>query len=266
ESVAVVAGCACYERGCWFARATVEFVVSLHVRVGVSRRLREPTCGVAFTGAGLWPTEPVEVGIFARAKHLACLVMNSGEVLLEFFSVGSGGGFLSLGQLLSSLKSSTVLPHSFEVFVVWLVTVALPSRLRCIAWLPCVLGLRCAVHLAGCSGEFSHSGALVVLVEVLPGPACVASAVLLAAVFSLMVRVVRPFGLCVLVKAPPRIVLLSFLAECVLVRFSQDGSWGFWWRFSTKLPFKVWSLRPCAWSWCCPGYLLVRFRVSLLPW
>ncbi|MQM01948.1 hypothetical protein Taro_034712, partial [Colocasia esculenta] len=35
--------------------------------------------------------------------------------------------------------------------------------------------------------DFSQNGALVVLVEVLPGPACVASAVLLAAVFSLMV-------------------------------------------------------------------------------
>ncbi|MQM01882.1 hypothetical protein Taro_034640, partial [Colocasia esculenta] len=44
------------------------------------------------------------------------------------------------------------------------------------------------------SGEFSRSGALVVLVEVLPGPACVASAVLLAAVFSLMVCVVWSLG------------------------------------------------------------------------
>ncbi|MQM17401.1 hypothetical protein Taro_050371 [Colocasia esculenta] len=35
------------------------FVVGLRVRVGVSRRLREPTCGVAFTGAGLWSAEPV---------------------------------------------------------------------------------------------------------------------------------------------------------------------------------------------------------------
>ncbi|MQM16836.1 hypothetical protein Taro_049795 [Colocasia esculenta] len=50
------------------------------------------------------------------------------------------------------------------------------------------------------SGEFSQNGALVVLVEVLPGPACVASAVLLAAVFSLM-----------------------------------DGSRHFWWRFSPRL-------------------------------
>ncbi|MQM16958.1 hypothetical protein Taro_049921 [Colocasia esculenta] len=64
ESVAAVAGCACCERGRWFARALVGFVVGLHICVGVSRRLREPTCGVAFTGAGLWCAEPVE-GVLA---------------------------------------------------------------------------------------------------------------------------------------------------------------------------------------------------------
>ncbi|MQM07057.1 hypothetical protein Taro_039891 [Colocasia esculenta] len=46
---------------------------------------------------------------------------------------------LSLGLLLCSLKSSAVLPLRFEVSIVWLVAVALPSRLRCIAWLSCVL-------------------------------------------------------------------------------------------------------------------------------
>ncbi|MQM04046.1 hypothetical protein Taro_036836, partial [Colocasia esculenta] len=75
ESVVVVAGCTCYERGCWFARAAVEFVISLHVRVAVLRRLREPTYGVSFTGAGLWLVDPVEVGVFARAKQmLVCCV------------------------------------------------------------------------------------------------------------------------------------------------------------------------------------------------
>ncbi|MQM16056.1 hypothetical protein Taro_049009 [Colocasia esculenta] len=60
ESVAAVAGCACYERDCYFARAEVGFVLSLRIHVGVSRRLREPACGVAFTGAGLLPMDPVE--------------------------------------------------------------------------------------------------------------------------------------------------------------------------------------------------------------
>ncbi|MQL69769.1 hypothetical protein Taro_002081 [Colocasia esculenta] len=109
---------------------------------------------------------------------------------------------------------------------------------------------------------FSQSGALVVLVEVLPGPACVASAVLLIAVSFLMVRVVWLFGLCILVKVLPRIALCrlwwrffpgvlcvcfgpplccpcgskcAVWLGCVLVRFSQDGSWRFWWRFSPKL-------------------------------
>ncbi|MQM20855.1 hypothetical protein Taro_053884 [Colocasia esculenta] len=47
-----------------FARAAVGFILSLHIHVGVSRRLREPTCGVAFTGAGLWSVEPVK-GVLA---------------------------------------------------------------------------------------------------------------------------------------------------------------------------------------------------------
>ncbi|MQL90506.1 hypothetical protein Taro_023088, partial [Colocasia esculenta] len=59
--------------------------------------------------------------------------------------------------------------------------------------------------------------ALVVLVEVLPEPACVASAVLLATVFSLKFYCIVWLG-------------------CILVRFSQDVSWRFWWRFSPKLP------------------------------
>ncbi|MQL91530.1 hypothetical protein Taro_024144 [Colocasia esculenta] len=86
-----------------FARAAVGFILGLHVHVGVSRRLKEPACGVAFTGAGPLPVDPVEVGV----------------VLLEFFSVGSGGELfavvlvgvpLPLGLLLCSLKSFAVLP------------------------------------------------------------------------------------------------------------------------------------------------------------
>ncbi|MQL70643.1 hypothetical protein Taro_002973, partial [Colocasia esculenta] len=38
ESGSTVAGCACFERGCWFARAVIGFVVSLRVRVGVRCR------------------------------------------------------------------------------------------------------------------------------------------------------------------------------------------------------------------------------------
>ncbi|MQL97602.1 hypothetical protein Taro_030301 [Colocasia esculenta] len=192
ESVAAVAGCACCERGCYFARAAVGFVLGLCIHLDVSQRLREPTCGVAFTSAGLWSTEPVEgvlalldvplllgcvlvgcplvVGVCAvlvvfglvclctvgrcalLSRHLCSkqmlvchiallvercdsylwllpalcwLVVNSGEVLPEFFSVGSGGG--------------EVFPRS--VLCSFLVVATLPSGLRCIAWLLCSGGV-----------------------------------------------------------------------------------------------------------------------------
>ncbi|MQL74527.1 hypothetical protein Taro_006890 [Colocasia esculenta] len=82
ESVAAIAGCACYERGYWFARAAVEFIIGLHVRVGVSPRLREPTYGVAFTGAGLWSTEQVEGVLSSLAIPLLL-----GTVLCSLLSV-----------------------------------------------------------------------------------------------------------------------------------------------------------------------------------
>ncbi|MQM11654.1 hypothetical protein Taro_044563 [Colocasia esculenta] len=70
ESVAAVAGGACYDCGCYFARTAIGFIFSLRVCVGVSRRLRVPTCGVAFTDAGLQSADPVEVGVLARAKQM----------------------------------------------------------------------------------------------------------------------------------------------------------------------------------------------------
>ncbi|MQL72512.1 hypothetical protein Taro_004836, partial [Colocasia esculenta] len=141
ECVAAAAGYACFEHGCWFARAVFGFVVVLRIRVGVSQRLREPTCGVAFTGARLWSAEPVE-GVLA----LLTLVVNSGEVFSEFFSAGFwwNGGFLSLWDYffevhrLLSLCSGDGFPERFAVVL---------------------------------------NGAFVVLVKVLPEPVCVASAV-----------------------------------------------------------------------------------------
>ncbi|MQM16456.1 hypothetical protein Taro_049414 [Colocasia esculenta] len=70
---------------------------------------------------------------------LCCLVVSSGEVFPELFLAYSGGGF------------------SQNFFV--LVSVLLPSRLRCI------VGLRCAVGWLVHSGGFSQNGALVILVE-----------------------------------------------------------------------------------------------------
>ncbi|MQM21551.1 hypothetical protein Taro_054592 [Colocasia esculenta] len=157
ESVAAIAGCACYEHGCWFARAAVEFVVGLRIHVGVSRRLREPTCGVAFTGAGLWSVEPVE-------------------------------------GVLASLA------------------------------VPLLLGLRCAVHLAGvfwrvfpkrCLGG-SGGGSPRTYLHCFCSSTC-------CSVFS-DGPCCWPFGLCVLVKVLPRIAPLLILAE-VLPRSVWCSFW-----------------------------------------
>ncbi|MQM07975.1 hypothetical protein Taro_040828 [Colocasia esculenta] len=136
KSVAAVAGCVCYERGCCFTCVAVGFVFGLHFRVGVSRRLREPTCGVAFIGTGLLSTEP-SASLLELSRCFVCrvallvercdtclwllsalcwLVVSSSEVLPEFFYVVMVP--LPLGLLLCSLKSSAVIPLWFEVFVV----------------------------------------------------------------------------------------------------------------------------------------------------
>ncbi|MQL76004.1 hypothetical protein Taro_008385, partial [Colocasia esculenta] len=151
ESVAAVAGCACCERGCYFAHAVVGFVFGLHVRMGVSRRLRELAYGVAFTGAGLLPVDPGGVVVFTRAKQmfvcrvaplvehcdtylwllsaLCWLVVNSGEVLPEFFSVGSGGGLFRacFCRLWCYLRVELCLLRCFSLLAVWF------------GWLVCVL-------------------------------------------------------------------------------------------------------------------------------
>ncbi|MQM15688.1 hypothetical protein Taro_048639, partial [Colocasia esculenta] len=165
ESVVAVAGCACFERGCWFARAAVGFVVGLRVRVGVSRRLRESACGVAFTGASC----VFGLACLCTVGRCALLIVNSGKVLPEFFSVGSSG------ELFVVVLAS----------VVWLVANALPSRLRCIAWLPCVL-VRFSELLVVVLVRFAlrTNDALVVLVEVLPEPVVLLP---LSVVFSLLV-------------------------------------------------------------------------------
>ncbi|MQM07867.1 hypothetical protein Taro_040712 [Colocasia esculenta] len=191
--------------------------------------LRELACGVAFTSAWLLPVEPVEgvptllafpllkgrvLCYVCRVASLVercdtCLwllsawcwlVVSSGEVLPEFFSVGSGR-----------------------------------SENRCY-----------------CPGEgfsqdcFALNDALVVLVEVLLGLACIVSAVPLAAVFSLMVRII---GLCILVKVLPRIALCRF-----------------WWRtalgaFGGVCSVEVLYAWPCVWLLSWPAYLVVYFQV-----
>ncbi|MQL69157.1 hypothetical protein Taro_001453 [Colocasia esculenta] len=156
------------------------------------------------------------VSVFARAKQiLVCrvaplvercytclwllsalcwLVVNSGELLPEFFSVGSCGSKVFPEQCLGGSGGG--------------------SPRTCLRYF--CSSARCSV--------FSD------------GPCC------------------WPFRLCVLVKRFfPGVLSVHFrLPLCcpcglkcvvwlgyVLVRFSQDGSWRFWWRFSTELPCVV---------------------------
>ncbi|MQL73051.1 hypothetical protein Taro_005398 [Colocasia esculenta] len=104
--------------------------------------------------------------------------------------------------------------HFQDCFALISVVVVLPQSVRY------------AVGFGWCVLEgFSQNGALVVLVEVLPGPACDASVVLLDVGFSLMVRVVWLFWLCVLVKVLPRIACCRswrrFFPRVLCVRFGH---------------------------------------------
>ncbi|MQM17199.1 hypothetical protein Taro_050167, partial [Colocasia esculenta] len=175
-----------------FARAAVGFILGLHVRVVVSQRLREPTCGVAFTGAGLWSAEPVEV-------------VNSGEVLPEFFSVGSGGSEVS-----SELEGFSVSGIAFVLVEVFRYV---------------------EVHrlVALCSGDVFPDRLVVVLVRLA-----------LRTVLGLTVswwfwwRFSQNQFVLLLLAA----MFFSRLAMCfgrLLGLRSGNVSWRFWWRFSTKL-------------------------------
>ncbi|MQM19068.1 hypothetical protein Taro_052070 [Colocasia esculenta] len=54
-------GLPCVEDVCEPVQVRCSWSSSAHLSVCASRRLREPACGVAFTGAGLLPMEPMEV-------------------------------------------------------------------------------------------------------------------------------------------------------------------------------------------------------------
>ncbi|MQM19453.1 hypothetical protein Taro_052458, partial [Colocasia esculenta] len=197
-------GLPCVEDACEPVQVRCSWSSSAHLSVCASRRLREPTCGVAFTGAGLLSVELVE-GVSALLATPCCWGVCCRCCVF---------GLVCLCSVVRCARDAKLSSLALTGCELWL---------RSIAWLPCVLVevsqnyLLLSCWFGWCILEgFSHSGALVVLVEVLPGPACVASAVLLAAVFSLMVRVVWPFGLCILMKLGR-----------ILVRFSQDSSWRF---------------------------------------
>ncbi|MQM07967.1 hypothetical protein Taro_040816 [Colocasia esculenta] len=199
----------------------------------------------------LWAFDPVEVGcicccaacmasvVARRVRAVAAWVaLDSLAVVFPVWRTIAGKskrgapGLFPVG-LVEGVLALLAIPlllgllRHLSVVVVGLVLVG--CGLWCIAWLPCVL-VRFPRTICYCpvrSGDFSQNDALVVLVEVLLGPACVASIVLLAAVFSLMVCVVwvvhsgegssQDRLLLLLVEVLSRSALCSFRAIVVLL-------------------------------------------------
>ncbi|MQL70597.1 hypothetical protein Taro_002902 [Colocasia esculenta] len=75
-------GLSCVEDACESVQVWFSWSSSTHLSMCVSRRLREPACGVAFTGAGLLPVEPVE-GLFL-ARFCCCRATSESEVRCWF--------------------------------------------------------------------------------------------------------------------------------------------------------------------------------------
>ena len=69
-------GLPCVEDACELVHVRCSWSSLAHLSVCASRRLREPTCGVAFTGAGLLPVEPVEgvSALLATPFLLGCVL------------------------------------------------------------------------------------------------------------------------------------------------------------------------------------------------
>ncbi|MQM20575.1 hypothetical protein Taro_053598 [Colocasia esculenta] len=204
ESVAAAAGGACFERGCWFTRATVGFVVGLRIRVGVSRRLRVPTCGVAFTSVGLWSAESVEgvLALLATPFLLGCVLVGCpllvgvcpcwmspscwGVSLLDvpfcwgvsLLDVPFCWGVCVVGCVLRACAPLGAVLCSVGIFArakQLLVCRVAPLVERCDTWLRVEV---CCYCVGRCVLVGSlQNGALVVLVEVLPELVCDASAV-----------------------------------------------------------------------------------------
>ncbi|MQL87852.1 hypothetical protein Taro_020401 [Colocasia esculenta] len=147
----------------------VGFVFVLRIRVSVSRSLRKPACGVAFTGAGLWSAEPVEgvLALLVVASLSGCvlvgcpLVVRGWGMLLLCWPLRSGG-FSQNGALVvlvEVLPEPVVLLPLSAVFSLLAVCLGLrsgdvfPERLLAL-WvevlpkMPCVcFGCRCSLSL-----------------------------------------------------------------------------------------------------------------------
>ncbi|MQM16690.1 hypothetical protein Taro_049648 [Colocasia esculenta] len=136
-----------------FARAAVGFVLGLCVPVGVSRRLREPACGVAFTGAGLLPEDPVEgsclVGCPLVVGVSPCWMSPCVEVCVVCLAL------CACAPLCTMLCSVGIFARAKQMLVCRvapLVERCDTWLLRCIAWLPYVL-VRFSRTIDCCLGE-----------------------------------------------------------------------------------------------------------------
>ncbi|MQM05788.1 hypothetical protein Taro_038602 [Colocasia esculenta] len=179
------------------------------------------------------------------------LVVNSSEVLLEFFSVGSGGNEVSPELTVCCCPGEG---FSRDRFALVSVVAVLPQSLRYAAsvglagafWrvFPerCLGGSGggsprtglCCFCSSACCGVLSNGPCRWV---VHPGEGSSQDRPL-----SLLVEVLPRSALCLFratVCCPCGLKCVVWLS-CVLVRFSQDGSWRFWWRFSPKLFRAVW--------------------------
>ncbi|MQM10003.1 hypothetical protein Taro_042894 [Colocasia esculenta] len=225
-------GLPCVEDACEPVHVWCSWSSLAHLSMCASRRLREPACGVAFTDAGLLPMELVEgvPALLAAPLLLGCVLW----LLCVWPCV--------------PVRCARDAELSRTVLCTFLVAVALPSRLRCIAWLSCVLE-KFPRTVCCCPGEgFSQDCSSLVSAVVVPPQSlrCVVGWVVRSGEgssqdrpLSLLVEVLPRGALCLFratVVLPLSFVLRAVWLGYVLVRFSQDGSWRFWWRFSPKLP------------------------------
>ncbi|MQM20187.1 hypothetical protein Taro_053204 [Colocasia esculenta] len=197
ESVAVVARCAYFERGCCFARAAVGFVFGLCVRVGSASLLELSRCLVCRVASLV---ERCDTCLWLLPS-LSWLVVNSGEVEVH--------------------RLANVFWWCFpELFVVVLLfAVALPLRLSCCA----TSGLRYAVVVLA-------EQLLALWVEVLPKLPCVVLAVgqevgfvpctLRALPDGSIVSAVGVWLFVLLWKCRSRLVVFPFMWKRLVVRVS----------------------------------------------
>ncbi|MQM21568.1 hypothetical protein Taro_054610 [Colocasia esculenta] len=235
---------------------------SAHLSVCALRRLREPACSVAFTGAELWSVEPVEV---SRPCWLSPCCWGVCCRCCVF-------GLVYLCAVVRCARDAELSRCSQSLSLLVLAGVRFPQN--CVVPVSgcCCAALEAEVHrlVVLCSGEGSQNrcccpgegssqdcSALVSAVSVLPQSmrtnlCCFCSSaycsVLSDGSCCLVVWVVhsgegssQDLPLSLLVEVLPRSALHSFRATvvlpcgskcavwlgCVLVRFSQDGSWHF---------------------------------------